>query len=83
MKQDSITLPDHLSLALVFSGVSVAQSLILQCSFLWTITFRLVIAISALSRHMDYGYLCGMYAIYTSNYYFYGHHFLFLSDYLP
>jgi hypothetical protein len=69
MKQDNITLPDHLSLALVFSGVCVDQSLILQCSLLWTITFRLVIVISALFRHMDSGYLCGMYAIYTSNYY--------------
>ena len=37
MKQDSITLPDHLCLALVFSGVCVTQSLILVCSVLWTI----------------------------------------------
>jgi hypothetical protein len=29
LKQDSITLPDHLRLALVFSGVCVIQSLIL------------------------------------------------------
>jgi hypothetical protein len=32
---------------------------------------------------MDSGYLCGMYAIYTSKYLIEGHHFLFLFYYLP
>jgi hypothetical protein len=88
VKQDSITLPGHLRLALVFSEVCVTQSLILLCSVLWPIRWllipiRLVIVISTLTRFMDSGYPCGMYAKHISNYLIERHYFLFLFNHLP
>lgn len=75
VKQDSITLPEHLRLALVFSGVCVTQSVVLGNNSLSFNTFSFVI--SSLTRFMDSGYLC---RTYTSNYLIDGHHFLFFVN---
>ena len=65
VEQELLTLPEHLSSPLVFSGVRVTRSLVLYVCFvdrcLSFCTFSLAIVLSVLLRYTDSDYLFGIF----------------------
>jgi hypothetical protein len=64
VKQELITLPEHLSSPPVFSGVRVTRSLVLLIVVCPFVRFLLVIVLSVLLRYTDYNGPFGVFKLF-------------------